>query len=540
MLISNEELRYSAQRMLFHIKEAASKGIYVRIPAESVVVFSSSKVCFDPKPIENGNISNTMKHLGDTLYRLACGRESVDGKYEEIADCDLWPLIDMLLNKEAHSLSAIEKELAGESWWNKKWRESADKRTAVAIKLRSAGRLVGDAFRLINPWRKSPKQLDKLLLLIVLVVIGNSVAFISFNSPYFEVVVPVALYALASFLFSAVVFGVVCEKKSGDDLADAEVAVGKFLSIFLLIAGVLFFSFTSSRLPIFSISHNPVLVDRSTGSFVGRIPVSSDDNFMTVDALDLFNRKVVAGMAVKSQIDKDLTNQVIWRVEYELSSEDRYLAAWNKWQSADNLKEDVKAFMDTERADVTRRVQAVIKEFGRQSAALDQERQAATNMLKEAAEIAKSDYDKMVKPERDKMRKAFDDRKATLKAECEAKMGPLSSVDDRNILTDRMNKGFAAIDQELDIALSELNSSFREKKIEMEKKAEEVTEATRQFDAKSSGLTDEYRGELAAIASLVQEKIDQAFPDAFDSSKISFRSNTSEAIITALLPTSDK
>lgn len=365
--IDNGALMKVFRALLKELKQKTEERVYPIFPPEKIEILGSGKILYEAK---NGvtDLRECLRQLGVTMYHLASGESEynktsyqIDGYLNRPLDSELWPILALLLSGKAFSIPQIEDAIS------RKKKVMEYLRTAA----NGAGALTRQNF--INPARK--------LILMLGAIPGKTAAAAQRNwswilKPSASILAVASLFEIVwywvfnwpfsnaggilfyTFLFIGG-FIVIAVTTFDNDVNESIRNVMIYLCLPLMIIAMLAYATTSfiafvpakdGKTPIENYS---VLIDRKTGDFMGRLPLSEGDaRFVWKKQPEIWHinhlkYKVVPGIPLEDYVeatyefeDGARTYELPAKIYYKIKAERReeYVKAWKKWKNAKNLK----------------------------------------------------------------------------------------------------------------------------------------------------------------------------------------------------------
>ena len=293
-------------------------------PPEKVEIHAKGNITFEAEPKEGMSLRECLRLFGVTLYHLATGQSEHNATVDyQPLDSKLWPLISFLLSGQAFNLPRIEKKIKDFSGWSE--------------------------FKRVFDSKYLPKIKIGTIPLIVVLCLIEEIWLWGFSRPYSSGVALVAFI----FIFSIGIAVILCNFKKLPywiGLLTTILYMGLFAATSFLATYT-----TSSMYHDTSIKNCSIIVDRTTGEFVARLPLAPGDETLVWPnrIVKLWKHKVVPGIPYQGKIDieiplvdgnKKFTLSPI--INYRIASPELFAAAWQEWQNKQSLELFIKQTLD--------------------------------------------------------------------------------------------------------------------------------------------------------------------------------------------------
>lgn len=313
MKVDDNVLRKVFKALWSEFKVSAGQKKFLIFPTEKIEILSSGVVCFDGKDGAR-DLRDGLRQLGVTMYQLATGYSernkaslAMDG-YPAI-ETELWPAIALMLSGQAFSIPQID-EMIGWKTSLKKKGDSVKRKTADFMKnifdftLRT-GKIIwsflGKKYKVIKV--AGAIGLGVLSVVELIFVFFLNISFSSvMASLAFAIVFGIALLVVYSATFGSV-------SNSNERTNRQIMNVWFFPSMFvtmMLYAGTAFIFILNGG--AVADNANSVIVERSTGKFVGRVPTEENKTYLVFESIFLnhFKYKIIPGLPINGTIDKNI------------------------------------------------------------------------------------------------------------------------------------------------------------------------------------------------------------------------------------------
>lgn len=357
-------------RILFSIfKKSALNGEYPIFPPEKVEIISRTAVRYEVRGTAK-TLREGLKYLGATLYHLATGESEFNNEsirldgYNTPLDSRYWPAIEHLLSAQAFSLPQVEM------MFSRKYQLFNRAKTAMLTLLSGLGRasiaIIGYLIRksLSLAGRFWDWWENDCLTLIVMVFIGLAIIFSIVQGKYFTAFGPIILFLIfillgfvLLLLLAAIseLLGRGLSKEKKDRILTILITIN--LPVFLSVYAFFVFCFplkTMSAEGAYSTKQNAVMTERSTGEFIGRLPLNKSDDFLVLPEAKLWNilktawffnpikHQVVPGLPLKGEIaleSKEAGSTM--KIKFSCQDPQRFVAAWEKFRTEEGLKQEL-------------------------------------------------------------------------------------------------------------------------------------------------------------------------------------------------------
>ncbi len=328
-LIDDKTVVAILQTLFKELKNGVERNEYYIFPPESVEIRARGKICFDKEETAK-DLRESLQELGKTVHKLVTGetyRAGQDSR-QQTESISLWYFILLLLSGNLYSIPKVEILLNDLRKEQSRWYRLLD------ATRRAGAKFIRGIFSVIKFFVFLPVRFAKLIYrifcasiatLCVLLYIGEVAAYIKFNWLFSG-----GLAMGISVGVGAIAIGMLCLH---DDIRSVyRIPLFVFLNTFLLIA----LSFWSPMVESFAdgdgdrtcVVDNAVIVDRKTGKFVARLPLTEDDKTLVWDSyiINHLKYKVVPGLPLSnSSFDITLNIPINGKIIYVFTGTVNYV-----------------------------------------------------------------------------------------------------------------------------------------------------------------------------------------------------------------------
>lgn len=350
--LNDDSLKVVISFLFAEFCKAAGRGVYLFFPAEKIEIIGRNQVRFEAKE-KAGSLRQGLRDFGVTLYQLHTGKSEYNCESYQLdgyppVESRYWPAIEHLLSGNAYNLPEAKRTLGilTPSQWLKfaaiyaganvysGLRTAAVSALSVIeyLALRIARKLRQAAIRSWPIIKKKIEDYFSQILTILMVQFLAAMIFFAVYNYYrnLGLLLIVMIPALASVIVMFLYLD--SDHRISDNRKCAYMSV---LLEFLAIA-LIGLSFTTMT---FGVQYDTVIVERSTGGFVARLPLHLGGDFKVWPGyfINLFKYRPTPGLPLSGNLAMELNANLPFTIQYQVRP-DKYEDAWQKWKNRQVLE----------------------------------------------------------------------------------------------------------------------------------------------------------------------------------------------------------
>ncbi len=367
-LIDDKSLIAILQVLFKELKKGALQNRYYTFRPEDIEVLEKRKINFET--IENAkDLRESLQELGKTAYKLVTGESYQAGQnssQQQTEKASLWYFIMILLSGNVYSIPKVEtllNDIQKETLWQyTAWHSLCETSALVFKKILSAIKAIIVFFfflpvRFVRLIDDKLDSINKILgTIFFLGCIAEIIWYWKFNWSFssgpatflFTVVFVIIIPMLYNFTFDW-----------SDNVMRGTLAVMRRLFLPLISLWMLLFASLSFWAPIPGspekngntvVMDNAVIVERKTGNFVARLPLTEDDTAFIWESVFInhFKYKIVSGLPLSDMLFLTYTPSTSSKkfeitLYYDINKKDSYGYALQKFGTRQNVLDAIHA-----------------------------------------------------------------------------------------------------------------------------------------------------------------------------------------------------